>query len=190
MAAQLIGQIGLPILIKGLAEMLSQIGHPAAKGAAAALDGLNEAIVRGQMTPEQIAELNRHSEKLQELENAERQAAITQINESLRAEVASTDPYVRRMRPTFGYLIALTWTLQMVAVAFVIVFRTADAAPVIEAIASLSTIWAVGLSVLGIYVYQRSAEKKLERGHSKSAAPDGMKADAPPVNLVSPRYNQ
>lgn len=64
------------------------------------------------------------------------------------------------MRPTFGYLIAVTWAAQMLALAYVIVFETGKASLVIEAMESLGTIWAVGLSVLGIYVYKRSEEKK------------------------------
>jgi biotin transporter BioY len=66
------------------------------------------------------------------------------------------------MRPTFGYIIAMTWAAQMFAIAYVIVFETNQAALVIEAVQSLGTIWAVGLSVLGIYVYKRSEEKKMD----------------------------
>ena len=68
---------------------------------------------------------------------------------------------MRRMRPTFGYLMAVTWALQMGAVAYVMVFRTAESHVVIEALGSLGMIWTVGLSVLGIYVYKRSEDKKL-----------------------------
>ncbi|MGB1077716.1 MAG: 3TM-type holin, partial [Bdellovibrionales bacterium] len=121
---------------------------------------------RGQITPEQMERANAHVEKMAELELSERKVALEQINESLRAEVSSQDSYVRRMRPTFGYLIAVTWAAQMLALAYVIVFETAKASLVIEAMESLGTIWAVGLSVLGIYVYKRSEEKKLTRANS------------------------
>ena len=50
----------------------------------------------------------------------------------------------------------------MFSIAYVIVFETNQAALVIEAVQSLGTIWAVGLSVLGIYVYKRSEEKKMD----------------------------
>jgi hypothetical protein len=49
----------------------------------------------------------------------------------------------------------------MLALAYVIIFETEKASIVIEAMESLGTIWAVGLSVLGIYVYKRSEDKKL-----------------------------
>lgn len=48
----------------------------------------------------------------------------------------------------------------MMSLAYVVVFDTAQASIVIDAVAELGTIWAVGLSVLGIYVYKRSEEKK------------------------------
>ena len=66
------------------------------------------------------------------------------------------------MRPTFGYIIAITWAAQMFAIAYVMVFETTQAALVIEAVQSLGTIWGIGLSVLGIYVYKRSEEKKID----------------------------
>lgn len=151
---------GLPALIKGLADGLKVVNTPVAQGASTALGALSEAFGKGEISDAQLAELNRHMEKMQEIDAGERQNAIQQINESLRVEVASTDPYVRRMRPTFGYIIAVTWAAQMLAIAYVIVFDTNQAAVVIEAVQSLGTIWAVGLSVLGIYVYKRSEEKK------------------------------
>jgi hypothetical protein len=49
----------------------------------------------------------------------------------------------------------------MFGLAYIIVFQTEKAAYILEGMASLSTIWAVGLSVLGIYVYKRSEDKKV-----------------------------
>lgn len=161
MALPVLAQIGIPVLVKGLAEGLAQLKSPVAQGASAALSELGAAFGNGLVSPEQLAELNRHLEKVQEIEAAERRNSIQQINESLRAEVASSDPYVRRMRPTFGYIIATTWGAQMFALAYIIVFETAQASLVIDAMEKLGTIWAVGLSVLGIYVYKRSEEKKI-----------------------------
>ena len=160
MTLPVIAQIGIPALIKGLAEGLKNVNTPVAQGASAALGGLMEALASGKVTPEQMAEMNRHLEKVQELEASERKTGIEQVNESLRAEVVSNDLYVRRMRPTFGYIIALTWGAQMFALAYVIIFDTKEAGLVIEAMNSLGTIWTIGLSVLGIYVYKRSEEKR------------------------------
>jgi hypothetical protein len=153
-------QLGLPMLIKGISEALKGVDHPAAKGASAALGSLSDAVNKGQIKPEQVAEMNRHIEKIEELNQKERANILSEVNQSLRVEVASTDKYVRRMRPTFGYMIAVTWAAQMLALAYVVVFDTKNAAIVINAMENLGTIWAVGLSVMGIYVYKRSEEKK------------------------------
>lgn len=160
MTLPIIAQIGLPALIKGLAEGLSNVKTPVAQGASAALDQLSASFGTPQMSGADVAELNRHLEKMSELDASRDASMITQVNESLRAEAASNDPYVRRMRPTFGYIIAATWGAQMLALAYVIIFDTVQAGMVIDAMAQLSTIWGVGLSVLGIYIYKRSEEKQ------------------------------
>lgn len=104
--------------------------------------------------------LNGHALALFQAETAR----LDVVNQTIRAEVASADPYVRRMRPTFGYIMALAWLLQMGAIAYVIVADPAQAGAVIHAMAALSTIWSVGLAVLGIYVYKRSEDKKGRAG--------------------------
>lgn len=73
------------------------------------------------------------------------------------------EAFSKMMRPIFGYIVAASWGAQMFAVAFVILFKTDKAASVINAMESLSTSWAAGLSVLGIYVYRRSSEKIKEK---------------------------
>jgi hypothetical protein len=161
MTSPLLLQLGLPILAEIVGGALKQVEHPAAQGAAASLGKLSEIMNAGRITPEQLAEANRHAEKLVEMKMNEQQAAYQQVNESLRAEVASSDAYVRRMRPTFGYLMAFTWAAQMFAIAYVIVFRTEESSVVLQAMESLGMIWAIGLSVLGVYVYKRSEEKRV-----------------------------
>ncbi len=157
MVSPVLAQIGIPVLIKTVSEGLKHIKHPLAKGASSALGDLIGALKQGQITPEEMAQAQAHIEKMAVLDTKR----LEQINESLRTEVSSEDLYVRRMRPTFGYLIAITWAAQMLALAYVIIFQTDKASLVIEAMESLGTIWAVGLSVLGVYVYKRSEDKKL-----------------------------
>ena len=160
MLSTLIAKIGIPALVTILAEALGRVDNPVTKSAAKALGEVDAAIRSGGVSLEQLSEANRHAEAIAEAEAEQYTAAIKQVNESLRAEIASQDKYVRRMRPTFGYLMAVTWAAQMLAIAYVIVFKTAQAGVVMGAMASLSAIWAVGLSVLGIYVYKRSEDKK------------------------------
>jgi len=161
MIASILSQMGLPVLVAVLSSALGRLDNPVAKSASDALDKVEEAIKNGGISPEQLAEANRHTEKMAQMEIENYQANLAEINKSLRAEVASTDKYVRRMRPTFGYLMAGTWAAQMFGVAYVIIFETDKAGVVMAAMGNLSAIWAVGLSVLGIYVYKRSEDKKL-----------------------------
>jgi len=160
MLATIIGRLGLPVLVSLIGGALSRVDNPVAQTASQALGNFENAIAGGAISAEQMAEANRHAEKLAELKAKEYETAMTEINESIRAEVASEDVYVRRMRPTFGYLMAITWAVQMLGLAYVLTFKTERAPEVLSSMEALSTIWAVGLSVLGIYVYKRSEEKK------------------------------
>lgn len=164
MVSPLLIQAGMPVLLGIISEALSRLDHPAARVAAQSLGNVTDAYGRGQISAEQLAEANRHAEAMAGLRAQEAQAAYMEVNQSLRTEIASEDVYVRRMRPTFGYLMAFTWTLQMTGLAYVMVFRTEDALHVLGAMDALAAIWAMGLSVMGIYFYKRSEEKRTGTG--------------------------
>ncbi len=192
MTAPLLLQFGLPILAEIVGSALKTVDNPVARGAAASLGKVGEMLHAGTITPEQLAEANRHAEKLAELKISESQAAYEQVNESLRAEIASSDMYVRRMRPTFGYLMAVTWAAQMFAISYIIIFRTPDTAYILEAMESLGMIWAIGLSILGVYFYRRHEEKRAgapfvmpEKAAQKSAvkSPAGLSSPPRPQSL-------
>ena len=159
MLPALLAKIGLPVLVRTLGDTLGKLDNPVARGAADALQQVDQAFTQGSINPETIKEANRHLETLATLDSAEFKTLIEQVNASLRAESASSDPYVRRMRPTFGYIMAVTWAAQMLAIAVVILEDPAKATIILNAMDSLSMIWTVGLSVLGVYVYKRSQEK-------------------------------
>lgn len=166
MLETLITKIGIPLLVQILTEALTKIDTPVARGASDALKQVDSAIKNGEITIQQMAEAHRHAEKIAELELGAQKALLEALHQTARTEIASSDPYVRRMRPTFGYMMALTWAAQMLALAYVIVFDTANAGVVLAAMSSLSAIWAMGLSVLGIYVYKRSEEKRAAANES------------------------
>ena len=136
MVSALLSKIGVPVLIAILSEVLGEVDNPAAKTASKALEKVDEALKSGGITAEQLAEANRHAERMAEIQMEDFKSALTEVNQSLRAEVASEDRYVRRMRPTFGYLMALTWAAQMFAIAYVIVFDTDKAGVVMAGAAS------------------------------------------------------
>lgn len=195
MSVSLVAQMAVPVILEALKSGLSRVDHPAARGVGTAIDDLQRAVKNGNVNPEQMAAAQAHLEKMAALEVEERKNIVSEVNQSLRAEVASDDRYVRRMRPTFGYMMAVTWGAQMLAVAYVIIRDPGAAGVVLNAMESLGTIWAVALSVMGIYVYQRSAEKKaayrmVERGgveetfEIKESGEEGEKAER------ARRYNE
>lgn len=187
MLETLLAKLGLPILIEVVGGALGKINNPLAQNASKILDETQKALAEGIISPEAAAEANRHLERMTELAQKERSDALSEINQSLRAEVASEDPYVRRMRPTFGYLMAMTWTAQMLAIAYVIVFETDKAPVVLNAVESLSAIWGIALSVLGIYVYKRSDEKRPVLPNI--TVNEGPKADMIPIPARKPPFN-
>lgn len=184
MLSTILSKIGLPILIDFVSGALGRIDHPAAQTATRALQEVEGVLAGGLISQEQLIEANRHAEAMAEMNMKEYETSLHEINESLRAEIISTDKYVRRMRPTFGYLMAFTWAAQMFGLAYVIVFQTERAAYILEGMASLSTIWAVGLSVLGVYVYKRSEDKKIFSNNLRpqiNVPIPTIKPDRPPV---------
>jgi hypothetical protein len=89
---------------------------------------------------------------------------LAEINATMRAEVASSDGYVRRWRPTFGYAVAATWTATMGAVSWAIVVEPAQAPAIIAALVNTSPIWGIALAVLGVSVVKRSHDKAAASG--------------------------
>ena len=174
MIPAVLAQVGLPLLVKWVGAALAGIDNPAAKGAARALDEVGAAFAATRVDPAQLAEANRHLEAMAAADGADYRAALAEVNATARIEAQSEDPYVRRMRPTFGYVMALTWALQMAAVAWAIVVEPKDAGRIVEALGALSLMWSVGLSVLGVYVFKRSADKALAAGHAPTPLIDRL----------------
>lgn len=165
MLPALIASIGLPILTKVVGAALGRIDSPVAKAASDALTTAGSAMDRREISPDQLREANRHIEEMAILESNETRTAIMQINETFRSEVRSEDAYVRRWRPTFGYAVALTWVMQVGALVYAIVRHPEQAGTIIAAMASLSFIWGIALSILGVSVVRRSRDKQLAAGH-------------------------
>ena len=92
------------------------------------------------------------------------QAIIEAVNRTIQTESRSEDPYVRRWRPTFGYVVAATWAQQTAALAWAIVVTPEYIAETLDGIAQLSVMWGVALSVLGIGVVKRSHDKEVRNG--------------------------
>lgn len=186
MLGHLIALIGLPVLIDIIGRALSGVKHPAAKTASKALGNLGGALTGGAIPPEQIAQAGRHAEQIAQNDYLAYEAALREVNETWRTEIASSDAYVRRMRPTFGYLLALSWAAQMLGLAYIIVFETEKSAGVLASMDALSAIWAMGFSVLGVYVYKRSEEKKSSAGMLIGSALREIAPPPPPAKPAAP----
>ncbi|MDX1464107.1 MAG: 3TM-type holin [Halomonas sp.] len=144
-------------------------------------------LVAAAQDPEKRAELiridqehRRELEKLRlEAEAAEAHEAtkrLAEINQTIRAEAASQDAFVRRWRPSFGYLVAISWAVMTLALAWSIVMAPGEAGTVAQAITALTPMWSVALAILGINVSKRSQDKQVAAG--QSPAPGFMGAIA------------
>jgi len=99
-------------------------------------------------------------------------ARLVEVNKTMRAEAASNDPYVRRWRPTYGYLTAFAWFVQMtgftVILGLVAYKHPADLATVVGALGTVLTallgLWGIAMTVLGVNVSKRSQDKQVAAG--------------------------
>jgi len=113
-----------------------------------------------------------HAAELQRMQIEAETARLSEINQTIRAEAASLDPYVRRWRPTYGYAAAFTWSVQMIGlmiiVGYVVVEEPTSASVVISALAGLlgplMVLWGVALSILGVSIAKRSQDKQIAAG--------------------------
>lgn len=172
------------------------IGGPAAggitAGAARMVTGLlgiensPEALVGALQDPAKLAELKRidndHRLELEKLrmqaeaaDAAEKTARLVEINRTIRAEAASNDAYVRRWRPTFGYLMALAWLLQSGAIGWALVNDLSQAGEMAQAVTALTPMWSVALAILGINVHKRSQDKRVAAGQQPGGFMDVVK---------------
>jgi len=168
--AALLAKLGLPALVAVVEAALGRIDHPAAAAATEALGAVSAAIEAKRISPEAVAEANRHVETLAKLDTDEARAALGEINATIRAEAAAGDAFTRRWRPTLGYVVALAWGAQMTAASYVVVAHPESAAAVLSALAALFPMWSVALGVLGVAVIKRSDDKRLAAGHAPAPA--------------------
>lgn len=112
-----------------------------------------------------------HEKELKRMSFEAETARLAEVNRTMRAEAASNDGYVRRWRPTFGYAVAATWTIQtiglMVAIGYAI-SKPEQASVIINAIGTLmgamTVMWSLALAVLGVNVAKRSQDKQVAAG--------------------------
>lgn len=101
---------------------------------------------------------------------------LTQINKTMRVESKSEDPYVRRWRPTFGYIVGISFGLLILGIVFLFFaapfMDTKKLAATAELAVSLGPVlmalFSVGLTVLGVNITRRSQDKQVAAGQQPS----------------------
>ena len=137
-----------------------------AANAVTGADNPDEALAQIKQYPELQLKLQQEMNHivLAELEAENKQLAT--INATMQVEYTSGDKFVRRWRPFFGYMTAITWAIQMSALSWVIVDQPEKAGAVITAASGLTGMWGIALAVLGVYINKRSHDKQVAAGQT------------------------
>lgn len=131
---------------------------------------VSDAIAADPEALQRIRELElQHESDLTRMHLEAETSRLTEINKTMRTEAAATDAYVRRWRPTFGYLTAIAWTIQCVAIAITIILKPEQMGTVAQAVTALTPMWGVALAVLGINVTSRSKDKQVSSGQQPAS---------------------
>ncbi len=161
---------GVPALIRMLSG--DKAGDIAEKvvGAAKVITGTEDpetAVAQVQQDPELTKLWLMETSKIVMAELEAETERLKIVNETMRSEAKSEDPVVRRARPFMTYMIACAWGWFMGCLGWAFVTRPmAEMAALTTAAAGLTPMWAVALSVIGVYVHQRSKDKQTQAGIS------------------------
>ena len=158
--------MGLPLLGAALGGapgglLGSLIGHALGLGPKATPAQIGTAIDADPAGAKvKLAEVqNQHAETMARIEALQVQA--TQTGQTMRIEYGTSDPYVRRWRPTWGYVAAAAWGLEALAIVGVLVGATVAALMGMVKVSaglliglptvlySMTGLWAIALAVLG-----------------------------------------
>lgn len=115
-----------------------------------------------------------HAEAMARIQALQVQAQ--QTGQTMRVEYGSTDPYVRRWRPTWGYVSAGAWAFEALAIGAGLIGGTVAAltghtseaqillAAMPAIIGAMAALWSIALAVLGVSVRARSRDKAVQAG--------------------------
>lgn len=102
-----------------------------------------------------------HQRKLEQMALEAETNRLAEINKTYRTELASKDAYARRMRPTFGYIVALSILAESAALIWAIVADPSKADMAMQIVQAMTVPQSLALGVLGVYVKKRSDEKEI-----------------------------
>lgn len=176
-----IASIGLPILgslLGGPAGGMlgGLVSHALGLGGKvdpqAMMEKINANPAAAKLALQQLADDNQQA--ISELQALQTQAQ--QTGQTMRVEYGAGDPYVRRWRPTWGYVSSAAWAIEALAIVTGLVGGTVatlqghgqmakillGAMPAI--IGSMAALWSIALAVLGVSITQRSKDKQVQAG--------------------------
>ncbi len=170
----------LPALLLAIAELAPIVMRAAGKDSEASVVESGVALARRlsgkedpdaaleaiRANPEMLLKFQLSMNEVTAAELAAETERLKQVNETMRAEIQSGDPFVRRARPGFIWAMSASWSIQMLAISISIVSEPDKTGQLISAASGLTGMWAVALAVIGVYVKARSDDKKLAAGES------------------------
>lgn len=171
--------IGLARFIPDIVELIGgkTAGDKAEKAATAAI-GIAKAVTGKDDMPAVQAALERDPDLVAELQRqwhaaragleAEATARFTAQHETMRAELMSDDPFVKRARPTWLYLTGGAWFLQMVGMTAIagaaVLLHPGEAGQILDGLSGVVgatiALWGIALPVMGVYLGGRTREKQ------------------------------
>lgn len=168
----------MPALLLALAQLVPSVLRLGGKENAAAVvdqgvalaqkltgkDTPDAALEAVKANPQLLLEFQRTMNDVVIHELDEETKRLQAVNETMRTEIASGDPFVRRARPGFIWSMNISWFIQMGAISWAIAFEPESAGSLISAAAGLTGMWGVALAVIGVYFKARSDDKKLASG--------------------------
>lgn len=107
-------------------------------------------------------------------------AVFIETQKTYRQELATGSPYARNWRPTLGYIIAITFGIQMLSMTWAIIAEPELSAGIISSFGVLFPMWIMGFAAMGINIKSRSNDKFLQMHANNGTAPN-----SPPTSLLS-----
>ncbi len=132
-------------------------------------DSADKARAALKENPEQLARVREALLSYRAEALAQETERLKAVNRTIRTEATADDAYVRRWRPTWGYVSALTWAALMLGIVYVMAVHPQYTAEIINAVTNLTPMWGTALAVLGINVAKRSQDKQVAAGKDPGA---------------------
>jgi len=137
-------------------------------------DNDDNALAAIQSNPELLTQYQAETNRLTLSLYREDTKRLQTVNETIRKEANSKDPYVRRWRPTFGYCMSIAWVVQffgtIAAVIGAVFVNPEKSGEILKGLAEVNAatlgLWGIALSVIGVSVVQRSRDKQIAAGQT------------------------